>query len=113
MVADHRADVASFRKMSLSAKDADVKAWAAKTLPTLEEHLTLAQEASRGAAVGTSGTSSASPTDKGTGVKPEPTTPPAGGTTDTPGGTMVRPGGSEPTGQPAPGGGASGIGSPR
>ena len=38
---------------SKSGKDPDVKAWAAKTLPTLEEHLKMAREAN--AAVGTSG----------------------------------------------------------
>jgi putative membrane protein len=53
MLADHRKDVAEFRTESRSGKDPDVKAWAAKTLPTLEEHLKLAQDADK--AVGTSG----------------------------------------------------------
>jgi putative membrane protein len=57
MVADHRKNVDEFRKQSQSGKDAEVKAWAAKTLPTLEEHLKMAQSASRGA-VGTSGSGS-------------------------------------------------------
>jgi putative membrane protein len=57
MVTDHRKDVSDFRKESQSGKDAEVKAWAAKTLPTLEEHLKLAEDASH-AAVGTSGSSS-------------------------------------------------------
>jgi len=39
MVADHKKDVAAFRHEANSGKDADVKAWAAKTLPTLEMHL--------------------------------------------------------------------------
>lgn len=39
MVADHEKDVAEFRKASQNAKDADVKAFAAKTLPILEQHL--------------------------------------------------------------------------
>jgi len=38
---------------SKSGRDAEVKAWAAKTLPTLEEHLRMAREADR--AVGTTG----------------------------------------------------------
>src|SRR6185437_11610509 len=38
MVADHNADVAEFMHASKMAKDPDVKAWAAKTLPTLQEH---------------------------------------------------------------------------
>jgi putative membrane protein len=54
MLKDHRKDVNEFRTESQSAKDSDVKTWAAKTLPTLEEHLRLAQDATR--AVGTSGT---------------------------------------------------------
>ncbi len=43
MVADHKADVAEFRKESTKATDPEVKAFAAKTLPTLEHHLELAQ----------------------------------------------------------------------
>jgi putative membrane protein len=57
MVTDHKKDVSDFRKESQSGKDPEVKAFASKTLPTLEEHLQLAQNASK-AAVGTSGTSS-------------------------------------------------------
>ena len=53
MLADHRKDVNEFRIEAKSGKDADVKGWAAKTLPTLEAHLKLAQDANR--AVGTSG----------------------------------------------------------
>jgi putative membrane protein len=44
MVKEHKKDVKEFRKQAKSAKDADVKAFAAKTLPTLEEHLRLAQD---------------------------------------------------------------------
>ena len=43
MVSDHRKDVAEFRRESQSGKDPDVKAWAGKTLPTLEEHFKLAE----------------------------------------------------------------------
>ena len=39
MVKDHEKDVAAFKRASKDAKDPDVKAWAAKTLPTLEDHL--------------------------------------------------------------------------
>jgi putative membrane protein len=53
MLKDHRTDVSEFRTESKSGKDADVKAWAAKTLPTLESHLKLAQDDNR--AVGTTG----------------------------------------------------------
>jgi putative membrane protein len=53
MVSDHVKDVNEFRMESKSGKDPEVKAWAAKTLPTLEEHLKMARDAS--GAVGTSG----------------------------------------------------------
>ena len=39
MLKDHEDDVKEFEKQSTSAADADVKAFAAKTLPTLQEHL--------------------------------------------------------------------------
>jgi putative membrane protein len=38
MVADHDHDVQAFTKESKSGADPDVKAWAGKTLPTLQEH---------------------------------------------------------------------------
>jgi putative membrane protein len=43
-VTAHQDTVALFRKEAQNGKDADVKAWAAKTLPTLEHHLTMAQD---------------------------------------------------------------------
>ena len=54
MVAGHREMANLFRTESTSGKDPDVKAWAAKTLPTVEEHLKMAQQTTT--AVGTSGT---------------------------------------------------------
>jgi len=44
MVKDHQGDVNEFRHESQSAKDADVRAFAKDTLPTLEQHLSLAQQ---------------------------------------------------------------------
>jgi putative membrane protein len=38
MVMDHNQDVAEFQRVAKTAKDADLKAWAAKTLPTLQDH---------------------------------------------------------------------------
>ena len=38
MVTDHQKDVAEFEKVSRNASDPDVKAFAAKTLPTLQAH---------------------------------------------------------------------------
>lgn len=43
MVKDHKEDIALFRKESSSGKDSDLKSFAAKTLPTLEDHLKMAQ----------------------------------------------------------------------
>ena len=53
MLNDHLKDVGEFRTESRSGKDPDVKAWAARTLPTLEEHLKMARDAN--GTVGTSG----------------------------------------------------------
>jgi putative membrane protein len=44
MVDDHRKDVADFKKEADSGRDADIKSFAAKTLPTLQEHMQLAQK---------------------------------------------------------------------
>ena len=44
MVADHKEDVSSFEKQSGAAQDQDVKNFATKTLPTLQEHLTMIQK---------------------------------------------------------------------
>ena len=43
MVADHKKDVAEFKKEASSGKDSDVKSFASKTLPTLQDHLKMAQ----------------------------------------------------------------------
>lgn len=56
MLKDHRADVAEFHTESQRAHNPDVKQYAANTLPTLREHLRLAQS-TRSAVVGTSGRS--------------------------------------------------------
>lgn len=45
MVKDHRADVSEFKKEASSGTDPDVKAFAAKTEPTLEDHLRMAENA--------------------------------------------------------------------
>ena len=40
----HEDTVKLFQKAAKDAKDPDVKAWASKTLPTLEQHLVQARE---------------------------------------------------------------------
>jgi putative membrane protein len=44
MVTDHDKDVQEFKHASKTATDSDLKAWAAKTLPTLEEHQKMAHD---------------------------------------------------------------------
>lgn len=46
MVKDHRADIATFQKHKTDA-DHDVAAWVAKTLPVLQNHLTMALNAQK------------------------------------------------------------------
>ena len=43
MTSDHKKDTSLFRSAAKSAKDSDIKQFASSTLPTLEEHLQLAQ----------------------------------------------------------------------
>ena len=44
MVKDHKDAVKAFEKAANEAKDADVKAFAGKTLPTLKHHLSMAED---------------------------------------------------------------------
>lgn len=66
MVADHNKDVAEFQRAAKTAKNADLKAWVEKTLPTLQEHQKMSREVSakvRGTAA--KGASSTGGTDAG------------------------------------------------
>ncbi len=44
MVKDHAKEVKEFEDVSTKSKDTEVKDWAAKTLPTLREHLQMARD---------------------------------------------------------------------
>src|SRR5438132_2799533 len=44
MVDDHEKDVKEFDKASREAKDSEIKSWASKLLPTLQEHLRMAKD---------------------------------------------------------------------
>jgi putative membrane protein len=44
MVKDHEKDVKEFEKASKDCEDSDIKAFAAKTLPTLQHHLEMARD---------------------------------------------------------------------
>jgi putative membrane protein len=63
MVKDHVEDVAEFEREGTSGTDTDTKAWASRTLPTLREHLQMAQETA--AKVGASGGAMSSAGGKG------------------------------------------------
>lgn len=85
MVEDHRKDVAEFEKQSKSAQDADLKKWAGAKLPTLKEHLKLAQATHDEVAKGGPGAATM-PSDNKVGGRSDPTKPvntanPAGNTT--------------------------------
>jgi putative membrane protein len=45
MIEDHKHDIAEFERAASDARDADVKAFASKTVPTLQEHLRQAEAA--------------------------------------------------------------------
>jgi len=47
MVKDHKEDVKEFQKQAKSAKDPEVKSFAAQTAPTLQEHLQMAEAAQK------------------------------------------------------------------
>jgi putative membrane protein len=43
MIKDHKKDIVAFQKESTSGREPDLKQFASKTLPTLQDHLTQAQ----------------------------------------------------------------------
>ena len=49
MVKDHQHDVADFQKEAANGTNPDLKGFASQTLPTLQEHLKMAQDASKAA----------------------------------------------------------------
>ena len=46
MIKDHKKDISAFQEQAQQGKDTEVKNWAEKTLPTLQEHYTLAETTS-------------------------------------------------------------------
>jgi putative membrane protein len=72
---DHHQTVTNFRQQSISATDPEVKGWATKTLPTLQEHMQLADRTNAGADTtgsqnGTSGGTGTGSTDRGSSGTP-------------------------------------------
>ena len=55
MVKDHRTDVKEFQNAAQNATDPDLKSFAQKTLPTLQEHLRLAEDMQRNIGVSPTG----------------------------------------------------------
>jgi putative membrane protein len=47
MIKDHKEDITEFQQEANSGNDPDIKAWAAKTLPTLQQHLTMAEDCAK------------------------------------------------------------------
>jgi len=43
----HKADIAEFQRAAKSANDSELKAWASKTIPTLKQHLAMAEQAEK------------------------------------------------------------------
>jgi putative membrane protein len=83
MLADHRTDISEFQYEARSGQDSDVRGFASKTLPTLQEHLKMAQTTN--GAVATSGVK----TNNGMNVNNNKKTPAAAGTNDNHGGSSA------------------------
>jgi putative membrane protein len=47
MIANHRKNITAFERCAKSGADADIKAFASSTLPTLREHLKMAEDAQK------------------------------------------------------------------
>jgi len=62
MVSDHKKDISKFEKESTQSNDPDLKAFAQKTLPTLREHLRMAEDIARSLGVDTASYSTSSDT---------------------------------------------------
>jgi len=58
MLKDHKKDITAFKEQAEQGKDREVKNWAEKTLPTLQEHYILAQTTSSKIGVTSNDTSS-------------------------------------------------------
>jgi putative membrane protein len=94
MVSDHKKDVSDFRKEAKSGKDTEVKNFASTTLPTLEQHLQMAQQAdaavrsaSRGSNTARTSSGTTSGMSSGTSGSTSGTTGSTSGTTGTSGST--------------------------
>jgi putative membrane protein len=103
----HKDQVSLFKRESEQAKDPDVKAFATSILPTIEEHLQVAQGITSGKTAGSNTNQPNQSAPDSTTTAPgggSMTAPGGGGSTTAPGGgSMTAPGGGSMT---APGGGS-------
>jgi putative membrane protein len=82
MVDDHTKDVADFQREAQTGRDPMVRAWAARTLPVLQEHLRLAQTIESRVAGLPATPGAASPSTTVIVTRPAPTAPWCGGAYD-------------------------------
>jgi len=70
---DHKKDVSEFKQQSMKGSDPELKAWAATILPTLQEHMQMAERThsavatsgTKGSSAGSTGSTGSSGTDRG------------------------------------------------
>lgn len=62
MVKDHTTDVAKFKHEANSGKNASIKSFASQTLPTLQQHLTMAKQMSQTVSASNNSSGTAKPT---------------------------------------------------
>jgi len=72
MLSDHRKDVSEFKSKASGARDADVKSFAETTLPTLQQHLDLAQAVEAATRTAAHGSRARPSTTRGPGLPPPP-----------------------------------------
>ena len=73
MVKDHNKTVSEFEKASQKSQDADLKAWVAKTLPTIREHQQMARDTSSKVGGKSSGTTDRPTSDRPSSNPSQPT----------------------------------------
>jgi putative membrane protein len=81
MLKDHKKDISAFQEEAQQGKDPEVKNWAEKTLPTLQEHHTLAETTSSKIGMKSSGTTSSGVMESGASTHPRMGTVDSSGST--------------------------------
>jgi putative membrane protein len=81
MLKDHKKDISAFQEEAQQGKDPEVKNWAEKTLPTLQEHHTLAETTSSKIGMKSSGITSSGVMESGASTHPRMGTGDSSGST--------------------------------